>query len=222
MKKLKRMQGLTIFAGMVLFGSYASPEAGPSDARGPRMPLPDSEKFYLMLPPVPIEAEIVQEVFGGYPAVNPEEVMQFIREQLPEQMYAFRKMSLRQKQRNEAAAYLSALVRESLDLIAMKQRDPQRFEKVMAEKHLCMEAERLAELARHADKEARETHLAKLRQVLESAFDARQDLMRWELQRLEQELGRLRQMLEQRERHRSEIIENRLKELTGDTDLVKW
>lgn len=179
-------------------------------------------KIYLMLPPVPIEAEIIQEVFGQYPAVNPQDVMQFIREQLPEQMYAFRKMSLRQKQRKEAATYLSELVRQSLDLIAMKERDPQRFEKVMAEKRLCAEAEQEAEAVRQCEEREREARLDKLRSVLAQAFDARQELLRWELQRMEEELARLRQLLAQREQHRSEIIQNRLRELIGDTNFMKW
>ena len=52
--------------------------------------------------------------------------------------------------------------------------------------------------------------------TVEEHFQIRQDRRRLQLKRLEEELGRLRESIETREKSRSEIVERRLGELTGD------
>lgn len=61
-----------------------------------------------------------------------------------------------------------------------------------------------------------------LRTQLERAFAARLTMQRAELEVLEDEVTELRQLLEQRESKRDEIIERRFRELTGADAYLEW
>lgn len=60
-----------------------------------------------------------------------------------------------------------------------------------------------------------------LRLKLTELFDLREAERRAQVARMEEDLGKIRGSLEQRERHRDEIIDRRLQELT-DGDVLKW
>lgn len=80
------------------------------------------------------------------------------------------------------------------------------------EQELQRQALRIRQMPEGPDREAA---IAKLRRQLEEAFERKQQNRQREIAQLEQQLRLLRQRLNERERYRRQIIEQRLRELLG-------
>ncbi len=172
------------------------------------------------VPPPPGEGEIVAEVFGRLPGVAGAEVMRFVSEYLPEQMDEFRRLAT--GHRDRASAYLLGLVREALELMDARRRNPPWFRSVMEERRLTREADALGEAVRGSQGAERQAHVAALRAVLEKAFEVRQELLRADVVRLQSEIDRLRLLVEKRQRNREAVLGRRLAELAGEKDALVW
>lgn len=82
---------------------------------------------------------------------------------------------------------------------------------------LSHEADKLSDSFRKSHDETEKDKLRKeLRVIVEKHFNVRQERRRLELRRLEKELENLRQSIDGREQRRTEIIDRRISELTGD------
>lgn len=101
------------------------------------------------------------------------------------------------------------------DQAGMEKNDSEMFKLTKAENEAEQQTRELSLKYRHASKDDRE----KIKQDLEKAvvrhFEARQQRRALELKRLEEELKRLRDGMDRREKTRQEIIEKRVSELLG-------
>ncbi len=77
------------------------------------------------------------------------------------------------------------------------------------------------ELARERDASGTE-QLDALREVLEASFSLKQELIREDLQDMELELSKLRELVDQRHRARDRIVARRLVQLTGQDEHSQW
>jgi len=174
----------------------------------------------LVMPPVPGEEEILNAAFSRYPEANREEIMAFLKEQLPEELYAFKLRAMRR--REDAIEYMANLVRETLRLMQTKETNPGLFDKVVRKRTLEQQASRLADSARRAKGDQRTSYLTQLEKALTEAFDLKQEIMKRDVSQMESELQQLKVLLEKREENGRAIVGRRIAELTGEMDYLQW
>jgi hypothetical protein len=201
-----------------LWAAVAGPPERPASAGPP--PLPDAENFPPLPPTWPGFEEILGQVFQRFPGVNQAQVLGFLREQYPRQMRDIEAVA--RYRMKEAIETLTELVREGLDLFDLRQKDPDLFAKVVRQRELEREASLAAEALARSAGEARKKHLDRLRQTLQEAFDAKQDLMRGDVSRMERELEQLKALIEKRRANRDAIVARRLSEITGELAGTEW
>lgn len=206
----------------LLLAAGAARAAGTGDvaaaaSEGPVYPV---EQMMEAPPLPPQESVILSRVFDRFPGENREQVLAYIREQFPDDLRRFKALALRDL--NEAGDYLSGLVREALDLIEMKKRDPAAYAQRMDQRRLEQEAREAGEAVRRSEGAEREKQVARLEALLGQAFSTKQELMRAEVRQMEKDLAELTRLLEEREKNRAEIIRRRAGELTGKADHLQW
>ncbi len=84
------------------------------------------------------------------------------------------------------------------------------------------ESRELARRAREAEGTDRERLEADLRRKLDEVFDAKLELRRQRIERLEERLRTEREHLRAREEARADMIDRRLRTLMGEEDLLEW
>jgi hypothetical protein len=215
-------QGIWWAACAAWIGASAVRGAGGPDAPPvpPAQPETQARPEAPALPPMPYEDEVVQAVFRAFPHAKPEEVLSFIRSQFPLGYFEFRRALM--QGRDRAAEVFTSLVRESLEMMETRARNPERFEQMQRQRDLERKAGEQAEASRRHSGQELERSLGELRHTLDEAFDLKQRLMKEEVRDLEGELKKLEDLIARREQNRADIIERRIAEMTGAMDHVKW
>jgi len=98
-------------------------------------------------------------------------------------------------------------------LEAVQQADQELHSRLIREQELEAQTQALAREVATADGEEQEVLRRELRAQLEEIFEMKQENRAREIQQLQEEMGRLRQRLEKRERYREYMIERRLRYL---------
>jgi hypothetical protein len=112
---------------------------------------------------------------------------------------------------------------EKRHLEMLKKDDPARYEREVKIRDLERQSRELSDNYRKApDEAARKTIRADLANVLTQLFDWREMNRQDEVKRLETELKRLKETLEQRQKNRAGIIERRILQLTGEAGAMEW
>ncbi|MEP0546525.1 MAG: hypothetical protein ABJF88_06310 [Rhodothermales bacterium] len=113
---------------------------------------------------------------------------------------------------NEAAAKQA----EQAYMQGLSERDRALYERLIREREMEAEALRLARTLRQNPNVPNQATLrSQLREKLEAMFELKQENRREEAQQVEEVLQALRQRLQEREAMRDEIIQHRMRELTG-------
>ncbi len=116
-------------------------------------------------------------------------------------------------------------------LEALKQRDPGRYEKVVYRRKLEIKARGLARSYRKRvakkGESARSTGAAKetrksLHSLLQELFELREAERMHEIERLETELSRLKELSKKRAANKKEIVSRHLREILGEADDLIW
>lgn len=98
----------------------------------------------------------------------------------------------------------------------LSERDRALYERLIREREMETEAYRLAQRLRQNPSDAAYPTLRnQLREKLDAMFELKQENRREEIQQVEEVLQALRQRLQEREAMRDEIIQHRMRELTG-------
>ena len=220
MKTVRKTRVAQAVCFLVLTTVFCAMTLGDGSGRsGPPMPGAPSHGD-LTMPPIPNETEVVRAVFATFPDVDPAQVISFIEEQFPLEMYAFKNALLRK--REDAVQIFTSLVRESLAVMAVESRDPQRFNKILEQKKSERKAVESAEASRRSKGAPREEALAELRDSLSKAFEIKQELMKTEIADLASELQKLEKLIARREKNREAIIARRVGQMTGELDALMW
>jgi hypothetical protein len=140
-----------------------------------------------------------------------------------ERAFFERAQALREEeQRRRQTEILDRVVREE-HLRRSQRDDPARFER---EKKIAEFERQSRELAgsysKAQDEAARKTFRANLAEVVTQLFDLREQNRQEEVRRMETELKRLKDTLEQRQKNRANIIERRIQQLTGEAGAMEW
>jgi len=187
---------------------------------------PDRPVALPLLPPLPPqfppapEPKLIEDVFRRFPDVQPDVVMEFIREQFPWKMHEFRMLS--RGRINNAVDFLANAVQESLELLNVKNQRPELFEKIMARRRLERKADELAAVCRASSGVQRRKLLDELRGTLQEGFDLKQAIMKAELESMQGELQLLEGLISRRQASKDLIIQRRIVDLSGEKDNLKW
>ena len=190
-------------------------DAGPADSPAAAVP---GEESLTSLPPS--MSRTVNQVFALFPDANREDVLVFIREQLPHEMRRLREMSERHV--GDAFGLTIDLVQDALRLLEMRKEDPALYQKVVQRRNLERLADDLAVQCRRSAGSERQESEVRLRETLTRCFEIKQELMRRDLAQMERELGELKTLIEKREASRKDIINRRIIEVTGQTEHLEW
>jgi len=118
---------------------------------------------------------------------------------------------------------LSKAFREMRFMEELKERDPDRYARVMEEKRLESQSRELAAAYRQSDDDAERERLHKeMEDLLSKLFDYRQINRLDEIDRLEKKLEELKAANQERLDNKAEIVQRRLKELLGERRGFEW
>jgi hypothetical protein len=101
------------------------------------------------------------------------------------------------------------------ELERMRQDDPEMYALVELDEQLEQQSAELADQLRQAAADKRDELRTQLAELVNKHFDIRQQRRELQLKRMEAELARLRDAIQQRNQVRTSIIKDRIAELTG-------
>lgn len=153
--------------------------------------------------------------------IDPNEVIKFAKEFMPELAEDLAKM------KEENPERYRNVIRENYikmqHLREMKKRNPEQFERVIQEQKMEREARNLAEKYRQSkDDKEKEAVKKELRKLLEKIFDLKELDKQEEVKRVEEQLNKLKEKVNKRKSERDKIIDDRLKQLTGEKEEWGW
>jgi predicted nucleic acid-binding Zn-ribbon protein len=117
---------------------------------------------------------------------------------------------------------LGLSVGELRELQEMKGHDPEGLDLVLQRRKLDRQTHKLAGRLRGAKPEEKEAALAELRTTVDRLYDITTSLREREITRVEEHLKELRDRAKKWQEKKAEIIDRRVKELTGELDYLKW
>jgi len=108
------------------------------------------------------------------------------------------------------------------DWESLEQYDPEMFKLLQQDYQLDRETQELAMQYRQAPADQREALKKKLEESVGRHFEARQQRRSLELKRLEEQLDRLRESIDKRNKNQKEIVNRRVSELLGVDDPMRF
>ncbi len=175
-------------------------------------------------PPIPLstdrEKRILEAVFSRFPDVDPGTVMDYLRDHFPHEVRYFTELSMRDVERS--VEYLTRVVGDCAHLLRTQKTDPDRYDKLLALQKLGLKAYSQADAYKSAAAADRKDQEVVLMTTLDDCFEIKQYLMRKELADLEEELMKLRDMIEKRKKSKVAIINRRFQQITGENDALEW
>lgn len=145
---------------------------------------------------------------GQIYALDGDRLVELDEEELDRQAFALSKP--------EPVGVSAAKQAEQVYMQGLSERDRALYERLIREREMEAEALRLAGALRQNPNAPNQTTLrSQLREKLEAMFELKQENRREEAMQVEEVLQALRQRLQEREAMRDEIIQHRMRELTG-------
>ena len=114
------------------------------------------------------------------------------------------------------------MLNESMELIRLKDQEPDRFKSILELRKAETETLRLGREFREATPERQKTIKDELRAKLDKLFELREADRQSEITRMEKELARLKDLVAKRRQKKDAIIESRMGELTGEREETGW
>jgi hypothetical protein len=105
---------------------------------------------------------------------------------------------------------------------SLEQNDPEMFKLLQADNNLDRECRELADQFQRAPKDQREAIKQKLEKAVTAHFEVRQQRRALDLKRLEEELKRLREMIDKKNEARQQMVNSRVLELLGEQDEIRF
>lgn len=178
-----------------------------------------------VFPPLPPGLEksqgMIETVLERLPDVGHLDLMRLVHQEFPLEMRRFRQIA--EKSPGEAMTLITQIIGESHELLVLKQNDPEQYQRMRKQRQLERRAITLGEdIATHEAGPERKRLTKELQTVLQESFDIKQNLIKGEVEEIENELAKLSALVQRREEKRAEIIERRISALTGASQDVEW
>jgi hypothetical protein len=172
-------------------------------------------------PPMLPDAQFVRKaVIARFPGIDAPALTKFMDSHFALELREFEQLALWKP--DKAAAILTDMVEDSLELMATQKRDPDAFATMIRQRDLEKKAFRLAAAVKASKGKKREEQLAALTLALQEAFKVRQELLQRDVRRMEKELGRLKLLVGKRDVNRDAIVLRKISDMTGDKDYLEW
>ncbi|MBM3892683.1 MAG: hypothetical protein FJ279_15205 [Planctomycetes bacterium] len=104
----------------------------------------------------------------------------------------------------------------------IKREDPKRYELLLRQRELDRQTFELARQLREGDAAKKDEAKAKLKAALADLFDLREDEREQEISEMTERLERMKDTARLRRENKDAIVENRLKEMTGENEHLRW
>lgn len=154
-------------------------------------------------------------------SIKPNEVIKFLKSFNPGR--AEELQHLQKENPREFREVLQHASHEMMELKELKKHDPKRFKAICQRNQLEHKSHKLAEKYRHSDnKKDKERIKKELRKILPRIFDIQKKARMQDVQRMEKELRQLKEKMARRKKIRQQLIEERLKQLTGEKEEWEW
>jgi len=150
-----------------------------------------------------------------------EAAVQFLKEHEPQR---FAKLTeLRESRPQDYERLLTQVAMEVKELRMLKDVDPKRYERRLEQRKLEYRSSDLAERIHGMQQGAEQEEMKKeLRGVLSRLFDVRESEKESEVDRLEEEMARLRETLKKRKEAKDSIVDRRMNDMLGEEDDLRW
>lgn len=196
--------------GLVLNGRTLAQEKTPlrppranAPFQGGKPPLAPLPENFVLTP------ELEKEALDYLASINPREAQDLQRFKLADQ----RRYTMR----------LKAVLDEKARLEVFQKDDPARYERELKIRDLERQSREFSESYRKSlDGAGRQATRANLSNVIAQLFDLREMNRQDEVKRMEADLKRLKETLEQRQKNRAGIIDRRIQQLTGEAGAMEW
>ncbi|MBI3097341.1 MAG: hypothetical protein HYY93_03715 [Planctomycetes bacterium] len=151
-----------------------------------------------------------------------EELKAFLKEFDPGRLDKFERVSAENPEM--ARRMLMDAYPEMMKMKEMQKRNPEEYAKMAEERKLDIACMKLAESVRSmkSDDPTRASKLAELKTQLGRLFDQREAAKERQIAKLEEELSRLKETVRKRKTNKDSIVDQRLKEITGEKEDMGW
>ena len=150
-----------------------------------------------------------------------EKVMKWLRENEPEMLEKLE--GFREREPGAYYHFLREVFMKMERMEEFKKRDPEGYKRMIETSKLDKKIWELMKKYKHAESdEARDKIKAELKQVLSRLFDLKQAQHKAEIEELEKEVAKLKEIYKHHKENKEQIIEERLKELTGKKKPFDW
>lgn len=210
MKHLILRSWLAAILVLTMFGHSSAQEKAPQPAPRADLPRPGGKPPLAPLP----------ENFVLTPELE-KEALDYLAQNYPQEAQDLPRFKPMDQRRYTMR--LKAVLDEKARVEFLQKNDPARYEREMKIRDLERQSRELSESYRKsADEAARRTMRTNLNNVIAQLFDLREMNRQDEVKRMEADLKRLKETLEQRQKNRAGIIERRVQQLTGEAGIMEW
>ena len=160
---------------------------------------------------------------AGFPGGKPseKEIEDILKAEFPDMLEAYK--GLKDKHTPEAGRQRAEMEQFAGQMRMLRQMNPDEFKREKETHHLEFRSQDLSRRIREAGKGPEKEKLVKdLTGVVGQLFELREKQRAEEAARIEQELQKIRSLLEERKKNRDLIIERRVKQLMGEEDTLNW
>jgi hypothetical protein len=179
-------------------------------------PIPEKKRF---------EGESLLEgaiIFEENP-LSEEEIFQWVEQYVPSGVSELK--DLKQEAPEVYAHRIREVANEIRHLETVKQRDPEMFERLVKAENLEHKSWKLSgEIARTQDPEKKKQLTAQLKDMLGEIFEIRLEERSLEIKELENEINKIKTLIEERKANKGAIIDRHLNEMLSEHDetLMWW
>jgi hypothetical protein len=150
-----------------------------------------------------------------------DKVLEWLKEYEPETLEKLN--DLREREPDGYYHFLREMFGKMMRMEEMRERDPEGFKRMTDMRNANRKIWELAEKYRNTDDEEQKTKLeAQLKQALAQIFDLKQAQHKAEIEQLEKEVAKLKEIYERNQQRKDAIVTDRLKELTGKKGSFDW
>jgi hypothetical protein len=161
--------------------------------------------------------------FGGFPGGKPseKEIEDILKAEFPDVLEAYK--GLKDKRAPEAGRQRAEIEQFAGRMWMLRETNPDEFKREKESRGLEFRSMDLSRRIREAGKGPEKEKLVKeLTGIVGQDFELREKQRAEEAARIEQELKKIRSLLEERKKNRDLIIERRVKQLMGEEDTLNW
>ncbi|MCK4352997.1 hypothetical protein KAW65_06270 [candidate division WOR-3 bacterium] len=168
-----------------------------------------------------LNAQPLPSTPGGLDPEDEKEAIELLGKLAPMRLKRLKEMRL--KNPTKYQHFLRQTMRRKKRLELLKEIAPERYELLKKQQELEVKSWKLAEDYKSVETDAEKEKIkSDLKTLLNELFDLKEKDKEFELQRLEKEIAKIKELITKRKAHKNEIIENHFNRLIGEKEYLEW